>query len=130
MARTHLVNGIRVSLTAEEEIARDAEEAQAVAERPTRRRTSKQRTFIEEGVKRIAIQVADWDTLEAIKVIAGMWPAISATATPAQTTAKDIYLFVRDTVPAKLALLTNEIEFGAVDPTLSDPFGDGTTWPT
>ena len=92
-------------------------------------RAEKERESVPEGVARIAAQVPDWDTLEAIKAASGMWPAISATATPAQIAAKDIYLFVRDTVPAKLAALTTEAEITAIDPTLADPFGDGTTWP-
>lgn len=92
-------------------------------------RAEKEREFVSEGVTRIAAQVPDWDTIEAIKVAAGMWAAISATATPAQIAAKDIYLFVRDTVPAKLAALTTKAEIDAVDQALADPFGDGTPWP-
>ena len=92
-------------------------------------RAAKQAAFVAEGVARVAAQVPDWDSLETIKTVAGMWPAIAATATPAQLAARDLYLFVRDTVPAKLAALTTAAAIAAVDPALADPFGDGTPWP-
>ena len=88
------------------------------------------RAFVDEGVTRIAAQVPDWNTIEAIKTAAGMWPAISSGATTAMLLAKDIYLYVRDTVPPKLAAVTTEAELDAIDPTAADPFGDGTPWPT
>lgn len=118
-----------INLTPAEKAARDANEAEVAAAKPAKLRAGKTAAFIEEGVKRIAAQVPDWDTLDAIKTAAGMWPAISANATPEQVAAKDIYLFVRDTVPLKLAALSIEAELDAVDPTLADPFGDGTVWP-
>ena len=86
--------------------------------------------FNTEGVSRIAAQVADWDSVATIKTVAGLWPAISGTATAAQLKAKDIYLYVRDTVPPKIAAITTEAELALVDPTVADPFGDGTPWPT
>ncbi len=92
-------------------------------------RGEKRGEFIDEGIKRIAAQVPDWDTLETIKTVAGMWPAISAAATPAQILAKDIYLYVRDTVPAKLAAIATAPGLSVIDPTHADPFGDGAAWP-
>lgn len=91
---------------------------------------AKKDEFINEGVARIAAQVPDWDTLDTIKTIAGLWSAIATNASPAQLLAKDTYLYVRDTVPAKLAAITTEAELAAIDPTAADPFGDGTPWPT
>ena len=85
--------------------------------------------FMTEGVARIAAQVPDWDSLEAIKTAAGLWPAISGGATPAMILAKDIYLYVRNAVPPKLAALTTQAALEAIDPTAADPFGDGTIWP-
>ena len=93
-------------------------------------RAAKAAELVTEGVVRIAAQVPDWDSVERIKTVAGMWPAIAASATPAQLAAKDLYLFVRDTVPAKLAALASAAAIAAVDPALADPFGDGTPWPT
>ena len=93
-------------------------------------KTAKRRDFVTEGIKRIAAQVPDWDSIETIKTVAGLWPAISATATAAQLKAKDIYLYVRDTVPPKIAAIATEATLAAIDPTAADPFGDGTLWPT
>ncbi len=94
-------------------------------------RLAKGAGFIAEGVTRIAAQVPDWASLEAIKTVAGLWASHLATnATAAQITAKDIYLYIRDTVPAKLAVLTTEAELDTIDPTAADAFGDGTLWPT
>ena len=94
-------------------------------------KTAKGGEFIAEGRTRIAAQVPDWDSLDAIKTVAGLWTShLAANATAAQTTAKDIYLYVRDTVPAKLAAAATEAELDAIDPSTADPFGDGTPWPT
>ncbi len=94
-------------------------------------KTAKGAGFIAEGVTRIAAQVPDWDSLDTIKTVAGLWAShLAANATAAQTTAKDIYLYVRDTVPAKLAAVTTQGELDAIDPSAADPFGDGSFWPT
>ena len=94
-------------------------------------KNAKGAAFTTEGVTRIAAQVPDWDSLDTIKTVAGLWVShLAANATAAQLTAKDIYLYVRDTVPAKLAAVTSQAELDAIDPTAADPFGDGTLWPT
>jgi hypothetical protein len=86
--------------------------------------------FIAEAVTRIAVEVRDWDSLEQIKTVAGIWAShLASNATVAQTRAKDIYLYVRDTVPPKLAAIVDQAELDAIDPTAADPFGDGTPWP-
>lgn len=91
----------------------------------------KRREFVTEGIKRIAAEVPDWDSLETIKTVSGLWVShLAANATAAQLTAKDIYLYVRDTVPPKIAAIADEVALAAVDPTATDPFGDGTLWPT
>jgi hypothetical protein len=58
-----------------------------------------------------------------------MWPAIGGGATAPMMLAKDVYLYLRDTVPAKLAGLAIQAELDAIDPSQADPFGDGTGWP-
>ena len=79
----------------------------------------------------IAAQVPDWDSLDTIKTVAGLWAShLAANATAARTAAKDIYLYVRDTIPPKLAAVTSQAELQAIDPTAADPFGDGSFWPT
>ena len=86
--------------------------------------------FIAEAVTRIAAQVPDWDSLESIKTAAGMWVShLAANATAAQTKAKDVYLYLRDTVPDKLAAVPSQAELDAIDPAQADPFGDGAGWP-
>ena len=93
-------------------------------------RSNKKTEFIAEGVTRIAAQVSDWNPLDTIKPVAGLWVShLAANATAAQLTAKDIYLYVRDTAPAKLAAVTTQAGLDAIDPTAADPFGDGTPWP-
>ena len=94
-------------------------------------KTAKGGGFLTESRTRIAAQVPDWDTLDTIKTVAGLWAShLAASATAAQTKANDIYLYVRDTVPAKLAAVTTQGQLDAIDPTAADPFGDGTPWPT
>jgi len=86
--------------------------------------------FKAEAVIRVAIQVPDWDSIEAIKTVAGMWVShLAGNATVAQLKAKDIYLYIRNTVPPKIMAITTEANLAAVDPTSDDPFGDGTSWP-
>ena len=93
-------------------------------------KVSKNGKFVIEGINRIAAQVPDWDTLDIIKTISGLWVThLAANATPAQLKAKDIYLFVRDTVPPKINAATDQAALDAMDPSAADPFGDGTLWP-
>lgn len=88
--------------------------------------------FRREAVRRIAQQVPDWDTLDTIKTVAGLWAShLAANATASQRVAKNIYLYVRDTVPGRVAAALDEAELDAIDSTAADPFGDGTApWPT
>ena len=92
-------------------------------------KASKRGEFITEGLSRIALQVPDWDSLEAIKAVAGLWPAIAGTANAGQLAAKDVYLYLRDTVPVKLAAVASQAELDAIDAAQADPFGDGAGWP-
>ncbi len=89
----------------------------------------KRGAFMAEGLGRVALQVPDWDSIEAIKAVAGLWPAIAGTANAGQLAAKDVYLYLRDAVPAKLAAVSSQAELDAIDPTAADPFGDGAGWP-
>jgi hypothetical protein len=96
----------------------------------TELKQAKGAAFIAEGVTRIAAQVPDWDTLDTIKTVAGLWAShLAANATAAQALGRDIYLYVRDTVPTKLAAVTTQAGLDMIDPTAADPFGDGTIWP-
>ena len=94
-------------------------------------KATKKADFVTEGVKRVAAQIPDWDSIETIKTVSGLWVSHLATnATPAQLKAKNIYLYVRDTVPGKIAAITTEADLAAIDASAADPFGDGTPWPT
>ena len=89
------------------------------------------REFVTEAVSRMAARVPDWDNLSTIQTVAGLWVShLAADATVAQVAAKDIYLYVRDTVPAKLAAVATQAELDGIDPSAADPFNDGTPWPT
>ncbi len=93
-------------------------------------KAAKMSKFKVEGVRRVAEQVPDWDTMDTIKTVAGLWGShLAATATAEQIVAKDIFLFVKHTVTEKLALITTETALNDVDPLSSDPFGDSNPWP-
>lgn len=92
-------------------------------------KATKVQSFITFGVLRIAVQVPDLDTLASIKAVAAIWPEIGAGARAALAKARDIYIFVKDTATPKVNAMATEAEVNAVDPTLADPFGDGTLWP-
>ena len=130
MALTKLVNGKRVTMDATEEAAFRSGWIIGAARVLIELKQAKGTNFTREGVNRIAALVPDWNTLDTIKTVAGLWAShLSANATPVQLTAKDIYLYVRDTVPAKLAAVADQAGLDAIDPTAADPFGDGTAWP-
>ncbi len=93
-------------------------------------KAQKAAAFMAAGVARIAAQVPDWDSLDTIKTVAGLWAShLAANATAAQIAAKEVYLYLRDTVPAKLAAVPSRAELDAIDVGAADPFGDGTVWP-
>ena len=131
MPLTKLVNGKRVTMDAAEETEIQDEWLAWGPQALSAHKMAKRGEFFAEGVTRIAAQVPDWDSLESIKTVAGIWVSHLATnATVAQTTAKDIYLYVKNTVPPKLAAVTTQAALDAIDPTAADPFGDGSLWPT
>ena len=96
----------------------------------TSRLRGRQRTrLIREAVARIKAHVPDWDSIDKIKTVAGMWPSLQAGASVQMIAAKDVYLFVKNTALPKLNAMTDQAAIRAVDPTNADPFGDGTLWP-
>lgn len=93
-------------------------------------KAAKMSVFVEEGVRRIAEVVPDWDTLDTIKTVAGLWVShLKDNATAEQIIAKNIYQYVKITVAEKLALVPTETALNDVDPFKSDPFGDSNPWP-
>ena len=85
-------------------------------------------TFIAEGVARIAVQVPEWDSLERVRLLASIFNMLGP-PNAAQTLARDIFLYVRDTALPKIATVTTQAGLDAIDPPAADPFGDGTPWP-
>lgn len=90
----------------------------------------KRDNFKSEGVKRIAAQVPEWNSFESIALLASVWNMLDNTsATTAQTLAKGIYLYVKNTALPKLAAVSTQAALDTIDPSAADPFGDGTPWP-
>lgn len=129
MPRTRNENGVEVPLTTSEEAQRDTEDAAYTVAKPERAKILKRKEFLKEAVVRIATQVPDWDSLDKIKTVAGMWPSLQAGANASMIAAKDIYLYAKNTAIPKLNAMNSLSTINAVDPTAADPFGDGTFWP-
>ncbi len=87
--------------------------------------------FFPEALVRISTIVPGWDDLVLLKLVDSLWDThLVVNATPAQSKARDIYLYVRDTVPARLALIPNETALEAINAKAAEPFGQGFPWPT
>ncbi len=67
-----------------------------------------------EGVRRIALQVPEWDTLDIVKVVASIWPQLN-NHTAAQLAAKDTYVFVKNTVRSTINGMTDITAIQALD---------------
>ena len=90
----------------------------------------KRKEFKKEAVIRIAAQVPEWDSfgrIEFLLSISNMLDVASMTAT--QTLAKDILLYTKNTAIPKMNAVADQAALDAIDPTVADPFGDGTPWP-
>ena len=91
----------------------------------------KRAEFIVEGVKRIGQQVPEWDSFERIEFLLSIANMLNiASMTAAQTLAKDILLYVKNTAISKVNATADQAALDAIDVTATDPFGDGTPWPT
>ncbi len=75
-------------------------------------------------------QVPAWNSFETILFLLSISNLLNvANMTAAQILAKDILIWTRNIAITKVNAMTTEAEVLAVDPTLADPFGDGTVWP-
>ncbi len=93
-------------------------------------KAAKRGEFKVEALIRITAQVSAWNSFERIEFllsIANMLDTASMDA--AQTLAKDILLYTKNTAIPKVNAVTNLADLNAIDPTAADPFGDGTAWP-
>lgn len=94
-------------------------------------RAQKEAAFVVAGVIRIAAQVPDWDTVEQIKTVAGLWAShLVAGATAEQRKSMRIYRYLRDTVPARLNAVTTRTALDDIDPRATNPFGLDAPWPS
>lgn len=91
---------------------------------------AKRQEFIGETIVRMAAQVPAWNSFERIDFLVSIANLLDTAAlTAAQTLARDIFLFTRNTAIPKINAFTTQAKVSAVDPTNPDPFGDGTLWP-
>ena len=94
-------------------------------------KSAKRREFKAETVVRMAAQVSAWNSFERIEFLISIANLLdTASMTAAQTLARDILVFTRNTAIPKVNAIATEAELATVDPALADPFGDGTLWPT
>ncbi len=128
MALTKLVNGQRVPMSPAEETATQAEwSTAALAGLRSRRRQE----FKSEALIRIAAQVPAWDSFERIEFLLSIANMLdTANMNTAQSLAKDILLYAKNTAIPKVNTAANKAALDAIDPKAADPFGDGTLWPT
>lgn len=92
-------------------------------------KAAKRDEFKAEGLVRIVAQESSWDDFEWVGRLASIWTRLGV-APANQTLAKDIYLYVKNTAIPKVNAVTTQVDLDAIDPTATDPFGDGTSWPT
>lgn len=91
---------------------------------------AKKQEFIIEAVSRIATQVPEWNTFEMVAYTVSIANLLNlGSMNAAQTLARDIYLFTKNTALSRVAAVTTQAELDTIDPTAADPFGDGTNWP-
>ena len=91
----------------------------------------KRDAFKTETIVRMSAQVSAWNSFERIDFLLSISNLlIIANLTAAQTLAKDILLYTKNTAIPKINGIATKAELALVDPTLADPFGDGTAWPT
>ena len=92
---------------------------------------AKRQEFVAEAVSRISAQVPEWNTFEIVAYTVSIANLLNlGSMNAAQTLAKDIYLYVKNTALPRMATVTTQAKLDTIDPTVADPFGDGTPWPT
>ena len=91
----------------------------------------KREEFRSETVRRMSAQVPAWNQFETIEFLLSITNLLNvANLTAAQTVAKDILQWNKNTAIPKVNAMATKADVLAVDVTLADPFGDGTLWPT
>lgn len=67
-----------------------------------------------EGVRRIGLQVAEWDNFETVTFVASIWNMLG-TPSAAQSKAKDIYVYVKGTAIPNVNSQTSVASVQAID---------------
>ena len=105
-------------------------EARRATQKLSGAKAEKRRAFIAECMRRIAVHVPELDSEDVVKAAVALWPSVGGAATPALISARDLYLWTRDTAIPKLAAVNDLAAVETIDPGADDPFGDGTFWPS
>tara|TARA_Y100000310_G_C20619656_1_gene782568 strand:- start:137 stop:571 length:435 start_codon:yes stop_codon:yes gene_type:complete len=79
--------------------------------------------YNKEGLRRIALQVSEWNNMAIISTVKSLWSQIS-NHTPAQILAKDIFLYVENTAIPNVNAQTTVAAVQAVD------IPNDVNWPT
>ncbi len=70
----------------------------------------------DEAVRRIGLQVSEWNDIEKVKFMASIWNLLNtANVTTAQSNARDIYLFAANTAIPTINGMTTVAEVQAID---------------
>lgn len=92
---------------------------------------AKRLEFKSEAVARMAAQVPAWNSFARIDFLVSIVNLLDLTSiTAAQSLARDIFIFARDTAIPRVNAAADQAALDAISPTSADPFGDGTLWPT
>ncbi len=77
-------------------------------------KASKIAEYKTEGVRRIGLQVTEWGNFETIQIVASLWNTLTS-PNAAQTNAKNIYVYVKDTAIPNVNAQTNIADVQAID---------------
>ena len=75
-----------------------------------------------EGIRRIGVEVAEWNTFETVKFVASIWNMLG-TPNVKQTKAKNIYMYMKNTAIPDVNALTMVQDVQAID------VANDTNWP-
>lgn len=92
---------------------------------------AKRSAFRDETIVRMSAQVSAWNSFDRVDFLLSISNMLDTSSmTAAQILAKDILLYTKNTAIPKVNSITDVTSLELVNPTLNDPFGDGTVWPT
>jgi len=116
---TKMVDGQEVILTVAEETAARAEWALNTS------RKIKRKEFQAEALRRVKLQVPEWDNEKNLQLAMKQWFAVLPLATPAMKTAHTIWVTNLEDSLKELKTMKNPTAIDAIDTTKAEPFGAG-----